>query len=113
MPRTLYSVMKAAPKTLTVPEHSKKIWTIGGGKGGVGKSFIISNLALSLARTGKSVTIVDLDLGSANLHTCLGCEIPKQSLSDFFSGRVSQLSQILTPTALPQLTYISGANDAI
>ncbi|MDZ4677026.1 MAG: P-loop NTPase [Oligoflexia bacterium] len=111
--RTAHSIISDATSKLILPNHNKKIWAIGGGKGGIGKSFIISSLGLSLARAGKRVTIVDLDLGSANLHTCLGCDIPKKSLSDFFSGRVTQLSEIINETPLPGLSFISGANDAV
>src|SRR6516162_5960252 len=65
----------------------KQIWAVGGGKGGVGKSLVAANLAISLARTGAKVCAIDLDLGCANLHTCLGIEIPQVTLSDFFSKR--------------------------
>src|ERR1700677_4242636 len=90
----------------------KKVWAIGGGKGGVGKSFIISNLAISLARWGKRVIAVDLDLGGANLHTALGSDIPVKTLTDFFDGRVSKLEELLVPTSISNLKYISGANDS-
>ena len=45
----------------------KQIWAIGGGKGGVGKTLITANFAITLAKAGASVTLVDLDLGGANL----------------------------------------------
>jgi len=89
------------------------IWAVGGGKGGIGKSFISSSLAICLTRMGKSVTLVDLDLGSANLHTCLGLKIPQQTLSDFISGRAQNLSQVSAPTEIPGLNFISGFNDAL
>ncbi len=89
------------------------IWAVGGGKGGIGKSFISSSLAICLTRMGKSVTLVDLDLGSANLHTCLGMKIPNQTLSDFISGRVHNISEVSTPTEIAGLNFISGFNDAL
>ncbi len=92
--------------------HSK-IWAIGGGKGGVGKSLIASNLSIALARRGKRVCAVDLDLGCANLHTCLGVEIPELTLSDFFSKREVDLSKLVVKTPIPNLSIISGAQDAI
>ena len=39
------------------------IYSIGGGKGGVGKSFVAASLGTLLAGSGKSVVLVDLDLG--------------------------------------------------
>lgn len=91
----------------------KLIWAVGGGKGGIGKSFISSSIAICLTRMGKSVTLVDLDLGSANLHTCLGAKIPPQTLSDFISGRVRDLNQITVSTEIPGLSFISGSNDSL
>lgn len=96
-----------------VSNPSKKIWAMGGGKGGIGKSFVISNLAISLAKQGKNVVIVDLDLGSANLHTCLGCDIPELTISDFLSGRVDSLEKLLVKTSVSRLSMVSGASDAL
>ncbi|HVK60873.1 MAG TPA: P-loop NTPase [Bdellovibrionales bacterium] len=88
------------------------VWAIGGGKGGIGKSFISSNLAFCLSRLGKTVTLVDLDLGGANLHTCLGLKTPQATLSDFISGRISDLRDLATQTEIPNLSFIGGLNDA-
>lgn len=89
------------------------IWAVGGGKGGIGKSFISSSLAICLTRLGKTVTLIDLDLGSANLHTCLGVKIPQQTLSDFVSGRQRDLVEISVPTEQSGLSLISGFNDQL
>lgn len=97
----------------TGPQLPNSLWAIGGGKGGIGKSFISSSLAICLARMGKSITLVDLDLGSANLHTCLGIDVPDESLSDFVSGRVRDLKTIAKDTGIPGLSFISGFNDAL
>lgn len=91
----------------------KQVWAVGGGKGGVGKSLVASNLAISLSRMGHTVTAVDLDLGGANLHTALGVDLPHKTLSDFFSGRVEDLQDCVTRTGVPNLRLISGAQDAI
>jgi flagellar biosynthesis protein FlhG len=97
----------------TGPQMPNTIWAVGGGKGGIGKSFISSSLAMCLTRMGKSVTLVDLDLGSANLHTCLGIKIPNESISDFISGRVDDLNKVSVTTEIPGLHFISGFNDAL
>jgi len=95
------------------PQLPNVIWAVGGGKGGIGKSFISSSLAMCLARMGKAVTLVDLDLGSANLHTCLGIKVPQESISDFVTGRVDNLGKIAISTEIPGLSFISGFNDAL
>ncbi len=93
--------------------NANRVWAVGGGKGGIGKSFISSSLAICLARISKSVTLIDMDLGSANLHTCLGMKIPPLSISDFISGRVTELQQVVVPTDIQNLSFISGFNDAL
>jgi flagellar biosynthesis protein FlhG len=94
--------------------HSQKqIWSIGGGKGGIGKSFISTSVAISLAQNGQKVILIDLDLGGANLHTCLGTEVPTKTLSDYFSGRAPSLESIVVDINIPNLRLISGANDAL
>lgn len=92
---------------------NKHIWAIGGGKGGVGKSLISSSIGICLARMGHTVTIVDLDLGGANLHTCLGAPAPANSISDFLKGRIPNFSSLISPTEVRNLGFISGANDTL
>jgi flagellar biosynthesis protein FlhG len=93
------------------PEHQgpPRVWAVGGGKGGVGKTVVTSSLAIALARTGLRVAVVDADLGGANLHTVLGIPHPKRSLTDFLSREVSHLGEVLTPTHTPNLWLVSGA----
>ncbi len=89
------------------------IWTIGGGKGGSGKSFITANLGVCLSRMGTRVVLIDADLGGANLHTFLGISPPVLSLSDFIQKRVSHLHEVLIPTAVPNLQLLTGAQDLL
>ncbi len=91
----------------------KQVWAVGGGKGGVGKSLVASSISIALARAGHKVTAIDLDLGGANLHTTLGVDLPKQSLSDFFTGRVETLERCAVPSGIPNLDLISGAQDSV
>jgi flagellar biosynthesis protein FlhG len=72
-------------------EDRKVVWTIGGGKGGSGKSFITTNIGICLSQMGVRVILVDADLGGANLHTFLGIHPPVPSLSDFLQKRVTRL----------------------
>jgi flagellar biosynthesis protein FlhG len=89
------------------------IWTIGGGKGGSGKSFIAANMGICLSKLGIRVMLVDADLGGANLHTFLGISPPALSLSDFIKKRVSHLHEVLIPTAIPNLQLLTGAQDLL
>ncbi len=95
------------------PSSLKQIWAIGGGKGGVGKTLVTANFAITLARAGARVVVVDLDLGGANLHTCLGVDASQHTLSDLFSPEVKNLEDLAVPTVIPNLSLISGAQDSV
>lgn len=107
------SLLQHRPMTISHNGKTKQIWAVGGGKGGVGKSLISANLSIILAQLGHKVAAIDLDLGAANLHTCLGVDIPAVTLSDFFSKRVEDINQVLIPTGIKNLSLISGAQDSI
>ncbi len=90
-----------------------KIWAIGGGKGGVGKSLTTSNLSICLALMGHRVVAVDLDLGGANLHTMLGVPIPEATLSDCLTKKLHSMEKLITQTPIRNLSLVSGAHDNI
>jgi rod shape-determining protein MreB and related proteins len=91
----------------------QRIWAIGGGKGGVGKSLVAANLAIVLANLGKKVVAVDLDLGNANMHTSFGIRYPRKTLLDFINGSVDDLQEILLDTSIYNLKFISGAGGVV
>jgi flagellar biosynthesis protein FlhG len=65
-----------------------RIITVTSGKGGVGKSNVVINLAVTLSRMGKRVLIIDADLGLANIDILLGLK-NRHSLEDVLDGRKS------------------------
>ena len=48
-----------------------KVLAVTGGKGGVGKTTVSTNLAVSIAARGRDVMLVDADLGMANVDVLL------------------------------------------
>lgn len=57
-----------------------------GGKGGVGKTTLTADLGIALARAGKRVLLVDLDLGLANLDVVLRVRSDR-TVEDALEGR--------------------------
>ncbi len=104
---------RAPARAKTPGPRARRILSVGGGKGGIGKSLISANLAIALARRGKRVVLVDADLGGANLHTTLGLDLPRGTLSDFIDRKVERLEDVVTPTGIPNLGLVSGALDSL
>ena len=105
-------VGRPRPRSDDAPGRRRRIVAVGGGKGGIGKSLVSANLGIALARAGHRVTLVDVDLGGANLHTCLGINQPQGTLSDVVT-RGTRLETLAAPTGIENLSLVSGAMDAL
>ncbi|MBD3346855.1 MAG: P-loop NTPase [Chitinivibrionales bacterium] len=89
------------------------IISIGGGKGGIGKSTITSNVGTALLQKNYNVGFIDADLGGANLHHCLGIQRPSKGLRDYLTGKIKELNDIAIPTPMGNSWLISGASDIV
>jgi flagellar biosynthesis protein FlhG len=90
-----------------------RIVAVGGGKGGVGKSLVSTNLAVTLAQSGARVVMLDADLGAPNLHTMFGIMRPPRTVEDFLAGRSASLREVALATPVPGLRLICGAEGAL
>jgi flagellar biosynthesis protein FlhG len=88
----------------------QRILPIASGKGGVGKSVIAANLGLALAGLGKTVVLVDLDLGGSNLHTCLGLRNRHPGLGSFAWKVERSFASLLVETGHERLWLVPGDN---
>ncbi len=89
-------------------EPGSTIIAVGGGKGGVGKSFISSSICIFLAQLGYDTLAVDLDLGGANLHTSLGVPLSNRGINEFIMNQKSDFSDLIQDTHWPKLKLVSG-----
>jgi len=88
--------------------------SVASGKGGVGKSVVSTNLALALAKTGRSVLLADLDVGGADAHILFGQLHPPVTLTDFLNKRVDRLDDVALPVAFhPTLRLIAGTGETL
>lgn len=62
-----------------------RVISVTSGKGGVGKTNVVANLAVNLQKAGHQVLVLDGDFGLANLNIVMGME-PKHTIYDVISG---------------------------
>jgi flagellar biosynthesis protein FlhG len=86
-----------------------QIYPIGGGKGGVGKSFITASLGALLAKWGNKVVLIDLDLGGSNLHTLLGINHQQGGINRFLDKTVKNLENAAVSTSIQNLFFIGSS----
>lgn len=84
---------------------------IASGKGGVGKTSLSINLAIALQKMSRQVTLIDADLGLANVDIALGLK-PRYDLSQWLTGQGS-LEQLFVegPLGLKVLPAVSGCSE--
>ena len=79
---------------VAAPGTGARIIAVTSGKGGVGKTFVSTNLAAALTRRGQRVLVLDADLGLANLDVVLNLH-PKITLHDVFTGKAALQDAII------------------
>ena len=85
-----------------------RVIAVASGKGGVGKTSVSVNLAMSLQNAGQRTLLLDTDLGLANVDVMLGLS-PRFTLSDVFAGRCDLADTIIEgPNGLLVVPAASG-----
>lgn len=86
---------------------------VASGKGGVGKTFVAVNLAVSFQKLNKKVLLVDADLGLANADIVLGVN-PEFTLQDaLFEGKSLAEVVVKTPYGVDLLAASSGSREMV
>ncbi|MBF0233327.1 MAG: MinD/ParA family protein [Desulfamplus sp.] len=73
-----------------------RVISVTSGKGGVGKTNMVGNLAIALTEIGKRVVIIDADVGLANIDIIFNMR-PKYNISHVISGEKS-LHEVMVTT---------------
>jgi flagellar biosynthesis protein FlhG len=104
--------------TMAQERPRTRVIAVTSGKGGVGKTNVVANLAVELARVGKRVLVLDADLGLGNIDVLLGL-VPRYTLEHVLCGshRLSDIIiqgpagiQVLPAgSGLPQFTSMTDA----
>jgi flagellar biosynthesis protein FlhG len=84
----------SSPKSALIQQPKPvRVMAVSSGKGGVGKSNVVINLAIAFDRMGYRVLIMDADLGLANIDVLLGLT-PKYNISHVLEGK-KRLEEVL------------------
>jgi capsular exopolysaccharide synthesis family protein len=90
-------------------KNNQTVYMITSPSPGDGKSTTISNLAITLAQTGKKILLVDGDLRRPAISKNFG--LPKRiGLTDFLTEEVNDLSEICIETEQPNLFICSDGS---
>ena len=93
--------------------NAMQVIAVTGGKGGVGKTNIAVNLAVSMSMEGLDVMLFDADLGLANVDVVLGMQ-PKHTLADVVSGEKSLADVVVDgPEGLRIIPAASGVANMV
>ncbi len=95
-------------------QHPVRVIAVTSGKGGVGKSNVTVNLAVTLAQSGEKVMVMDADMGLANIDVLLGLS-PGLNLSHVINGECSLEETIIDGPAgikiVPASSGVSAMSD--
>lgn len=76
---------------------------------GDGKSFIASNLGMSIALSGKKVILIGADLRKPKLSTYISGEAPTKGLSNYLVGQEQSIDKLIVPSYLhDKLSFIGS-----
>ena len=120
--KNMFSEQEATTPTMAQGGPCTRVIAVTSGKGGVGKTNVVANLAVELTRAGKRVLVLDADLGLGNIDVLLGL-VPRYTLEHVLCGS-HRLSDIIIQgpagihvlpagSGLPHLTTLTDSQQII
>src|SRR5512136_2472791 len=89
---------------------TSQVITVSSGKGGVGKTTTVANIAVALAASGARVVCIDGDIGLRNLDVVMGLENRiVYDIVDVIEGRCKLRQAMIRDKHLPDLYLIPAA----
>ena len=109
----IYMLKKDDENGLFPTANTPRVIAVTSGKGGVGKTNIVGNLAIACQRMGKRVLIFDADLGLANIDIIFGFN-PEHNIDEVVRGE-KELSQIIVkgPEGVSVIPASSGIQELV
>lgn len=108
MPKSTFAESMRNVRTsimLSSTDNPKKSLLVTSTHPGEGKTFVASNLAIIIAKTGKKTLLVDADFRKPRVHKVFNIEtLP--GLSNYFIGE-SDLESTIKPTTIPNLSIVT------
>jgi len=107
-PESKFKQIEGEGLQIDVPVPPVRVISVTSGKGGVGKTNVVANLAVALQQLGKQVLILDADLGLGNIDVLLGLH-PPFTIQHVLTGE-KRLHEVLVsgPAGITILPATSG-----
>ncbi len=102
------SGLRAAMNPTQSLQPQVQVIAVSSGKGGVGKTNVVANVAVASAKQGRNVLVMDADLALGNVDILLGLT-PQYTIEDVLSGH-RKLEEVLVtgPEGIQLLPATSG-----
>ena len=97
----------SVPVATVTRRGTARVLAVASGKGGVGKTNVVVNLATRLAQMNQRVLVLDADLGLANVDVLMGIQ-PAHNLLQAIYGQLP-LSEVIYHAG-PNLQILAGAS---